>query len=333
MTLKTIQNGTDVTTIDPRQDSIITFKWNKNNGFKTVNVDNDMSPIMDVSKDAAGKSVKVDNLGDKKPKIIYYKAAYDKINKVYYNVEMTVTNWKKQPFSWIDVPTGKAIPPFIRFHTTKIGISIRGLDYIDTTFQWTKYGEDSSGKKQSLKLTDEETARLRSYITLSDLDAAQAFRINEQPGMVGIYKLKGYDHIYQEGGNVVSKDVLTTDADKKAWVTAYIKGADQFSLRFYEGMNFGNLGSGDTIRNARTSAGNIGSSYYSFTSKCLLTIPKVVDPNEPDIEKRVGDKGTAWDDVEEATDKETAYEIQDYNEFDYLVRSAGPGIEIENYTR
>ena len=57
MTLKTIQNGTDVTTIDPRQDSIITFKWNKNNGFKTVNVDNDMSPIMDVSKDAAGKSV------------------------------------------------------------------------------------------------------------------------------------------------------------------------------------------------------------------------------------------------------------------------------------
>ena len=90
MTLKTIQNGTDVTTIDPRQDSIITFKWNKNNGFKTVNVDNDMSPIMDVSKDAAGKSVKVDNLGDKKPKIIYYKAAYDKINKVYYNVEMTV---------------------------------------------------------------------------------------------------------------------------------------------------------------------------------------------------------------------------------------------------
>ena len=50
MTLKTIQNGTDVTTIDPRQDSIITFKWNKNNGFKTVNVDNDMSPIMDVSK-------------------------------------------------------------------------------------------------------------------------------------------------------------------------------------------------------------------------------------------------------------------------------------------
>ena len=49
--------------------------------------------------------------------------------------------------------------------------------------------------------------------------------------------------------------------------------------------------------------------------------------------KRVGDKGTAWDDAEEATDKETAYEIQDYNEFDYLVRSAGPGIEIENYTR
>ena len=54
-------------------------------------------------------------------------------------------------------------------------------------------------------------ARLRSYITLSDLDAAQAFRINEQPGIVGIYKLKGYDHIYQEGGNVVSKDVLTTE--------------------------------------------------------------------------------------------------------------------------
>ena len=97
MTLKTIKNGTDVTTIDPmfdpRQDSIITFKWNKKNGFKTVNIDNDMSPIMDVSKDATGKSVKVDNLGDKKPKIIYYKAAYDKINKTYYNVEMTVTNW------------------------------------------------------------------------------------------------------------------------------------------------------------------------------------------------------------------------------------------------
>lgn len=336
MTLKTIKNGTDITTIDPafdpRQDSIITFKWNKKNGFKTVNIDNDMSPIMDVSKDATGKSVKVDNLGDKKPKIIYYKAAYDKINKTYYNVEMTVTNWKKQPFSWIDVPTGRAIPPFIRFHTTKIGISIRGLDYIDTTFKWTKYGEDSQGKKQSLKLTDEETARLRSYITLSDLDAAQAFRINEQPGIVGIYKLKGYDHIYQEGGNVVSKDVLTTDADKKAWVTAYIKGVDQFSLRFYEGMNFGNLGSGDTIRNARTSAGNIGTSYYSFTSKCLLTIPKVVDPNEPDIEKKAGDKGTSWDDAEEASDKETAYEIQDYNEFDYLVRSAGPGIETTNYT-
>ena len=42
MTLKTIKNGTDVTTIDPtfdpRQDSIITFKWNKKNGFKTVNI-------------------------------------------------------------------------------------------------------------------------------------------------------------------------------------------------------------------------------------------------------------------------------------------------------
>ena len=64
MTLKTIKNGTDVTTIDPtfdpRQDSIITFKWNKKNGFKTVNIDNDMSPIMDVSKDATGKSVKVE---------------------------------------------------------------------------------------------------------------------------------------------------------------------------------------------------------------------------------------------------------------------------------
>ena len=54
-----------------------------------------MSPIMDVSKDATGKSVKVDNLGDKKPKIIYYKAAYDKINKTYYNVEMTVTKLEK----------------------------------------------------------------------------------------------------------------------------------------------------------------------------------------------------------------------------------------------
>ena len=56
MTLKTIKNGTDVTTIDPmfdpRQDSIITFKWNKKNGFKTVNIDNDMSPIMDVSNDS-----------------------------------------------------------------------------------------------------------------------------------------------------------------------------------------------------------------------------------------------------------------------------------------
>ena len=335
MSLKTIENGTDVTNIDPAfdpaQDTLITFKWNSKNGYKISNVDNDLSPVFDASSDTTAKYAKVDNLGDKKPKMIYYKAAYDKINDVYYNVEVMVNGWKKQPFAWIDNLTGKTIPPFLKINTTKIGISVRGLQYIDVTFKWTKYGEDSSGNKKSIELTDSEKNNLRSYVTLSDLDAAQAFRINEQEGLVGIYKLKGYDHVYQEGDNVVSKDVLMTDADKQAWVTAYLKGTDQFSVRFYEGMNYSGLGTGDVKGNGRNSKGYPITSYYSFTSKSLLTIPKVVNPNEADIEKRVGNKGTDWDNAEEASDKETAYEIHGYEEFDYLVKSAGPGVETEDY--
>lgn len=167
MSLKTIENGTDVTNIDPAfdpaQDTLITFKWNSKNGYKISNVDNDLSPVFDASSDTTAKYAKVDNLGDKKPKMIYYKAAYDKINDVYYNVEVMVNGWEKQPFAWIDNLTGKTIPPFLKINTTKIGISVRGLQYIDVTFKWTKYGEDSSGNKKSIELTDSEKNNLRSY--------------------------------------------------------------------------------------------------------------------------------------------------------------------------
>ena len=43
--------------------------------------------------------------------------------------------------------------------------------------------------------------------------------------------------------------------------------------------------------------------------------------DEPEIEKRVGEKGAGWDEAEACADQEDAFRIQEYHAFDFLVRT------------
>lgn len=333
--LTAIAENTSITTVDPDfnvlTDSVITFKWKERYGTKVENFSNSLEGFDTTASPGVFHEVDKTAKG-KKPKVTYYKAAYDKNSDQYYNIEVTVDGWKKSACEFYNPETGKTVPPYLYASTSVIGLGVRGLDYIDTTFRWTKYGTDESGKPVSIPLVPEELNHFRSYATLNDLDSTQAFSFEQTQGLSGLYKLKGYSHVYQDGGIIKSKDELTTDEDKAGWVTCYTRGTDSFQFRFYQDLNYAeNYGKGDRVPVAlKSSTGLPLPSWFSFTSESLFEVPERLDI--PQVFKRVGAKGVSWEEALPAESPESAYRLNGYTAYNYLLLAGGPGTAVNSYT-
>ena len=323
--LSEISRGTDITSLpgssfNPAEDQLITFKFNKSAGYKMLNISGKMLPWIKNGNTVAGAQFQsMEELNGKTPGVIYYHVAKDETTGYYYNLRVDITGWKKSAYTWKD-PNGNRVPPFIGIATRKIGFYMLGLDYIDCKFT---YLIDDGSSEDGRPMTSEEKKNFFSYVTLCDLDATQAFTINQQPGLKGVYKVKGTDNIYQSGDLIVSKDRWSggdiSDSTPAGWVTAYMEGTDNLVISFHDEQKYATrYGSGDTPTRGLLNGIYPTAYHYGFSMQTVFTVPKPVDTA---MEKKVGEKAVDWDSASYADSPDMAHEINGYEEFDYLVRA------------
>lgn len=294
------------------------------------------------------------------PTITYYKAGYDKKNKQYYNLTMRVEKYESDGYIWYMADsstrdkqyskiTTKPECPYIYIDTKKSSVGISGLKNVQCSFTWSRY----VGDNDSEEIPADQVAKLNSYITIRDLDDGQAMKIaGNQKGKLDVYKLKGSKFITEQDGWYVSKSGETTSpSDKKSWVQALLTGNPTFIMWFR--ANEPNKVVHDTEYNKqwgmpantcyswnKNNAGMISGNYFEYTAESLInTIPVTPtptpggdpEPNDPSIEKVVVQKGGSYDDAYKAASPEDAFEINDYDDYDYLIKTAGPGAETDSY--
>lgn len=294
------------------------------------------------------------------PTITYYKAGYDKKNKQYYNLTMRVEKYESDGYIWYMADsstrdkqyskiTTKPECPYIYIDTKKSSVGISGLKNVQCSFTWSRY----VGDNDSEEIPADQVAKLNSYITIRDLDDGQAMKIaGNQKGKLDVYKLKGSKFITEQDGWYVSKSGETTSpSDKKSWVQALLTGNPTFIMWFR--ANEPNKVVHDTEYNKqwgmpantcyswnKNNAGMISGNYFEYTAESLInTIPVIPtptpggdpEPNDPSIEKVVVQKGGSYDDAYKAASPEDAFEINDYDDYDYLIKTAGPGAETDSY--
>lgn len=295
------------------------------------------------------------------PTITYYKAGYDKKNKQYYNLTMRVEKYESDGYIWYMADsstrdkqyskiTTKPECPYIYIDTKKSSVGISGLKNVQCSFTWSKYTEDNGSED----IPADQAAKLNSYITIRDLDDGQAMKIaGNQKGNLDVYKLKGSKFITEQDGWYVSKSGETTSpSDKKSWVQALLTGSPTFIMWFR--ANEPNKVVHDTEYNEqwgmpantcyswnKNNAGMISGNYFEYTAESLINIipdPEPTptpggdpEPNDPSIEKVVVQKGGSYDDAYKAVSPEDAFEINDYDDYDYLIKTAGPGAETDSY--
>lgn len=295
------------------------------------------------------------------PTITYYKAGYDKKNKQYYNLTMRVEKYESDGYIWYMADsstrdkqyskiTTKPECPYIYIDTKKSSVGISGLKNVQCSFTWSKYTEDNGSED----IPADQAAKLNSYITIRDLDDGQAMKIaGNQKGNLDVYKLKGSKFITEQDGWYVSKSGETTSpSDKKSWVQALLTGSPTFIMWFR--ANEPNKVVHDTEYNEqwgmpantcyswnKNNAGMISGNYFEYTAESLINIipdPEPTptpggdpEPNDPSIEKVVVQKGGSYDDAYKASSPEDAFEINDYDDYDYLIKTAGPGAETDSY--
>lgn len=294
------------------------------------------------------------------PTITYYKAGYDKKNKQYYNLTMRVEKYESDGYIWYMADsstrdkqyskiTTKPECPYIYIDTKKSSVGISGLKNVQCSFTWSKWTEDNGSED----IPAGQVEKLTSYITIRDIDGGQAIKIaGNQKGDLDVYKLKGSKFITEQDGWYVSKsDETTSPSEKKSWVQALLTGSPTFIMWFRAGQP--NKVVHDTEYNKqwgmpantcyswnKNKAGMISGHYFEYTAESLInTIPVTPtptpggdpEPNDPSIEKVVVQKGGSYDDAYKAASPEDAFEINDYDDYDYLIKTAGPGAETDSY--
>ena len=288
----------------------------------------------------------------KMPSSLYIKAgeaeyikADGKKGKKYYNLTMTLKSYKSNNVTYKDAVTGNTIPSTLGHANRRAANNIFGMEYCSYTFKWTEYDSDnpdSVGKE----IPKSQLENFFTYVTLTDLDAAQAFQINMQnPDLLGVYYVKGTNHVFRDKENpniFKSKNVLLTDNDKETWVTCLLKGTDTWNMGFYPTPESTNPSYMDIV----DSYGYPQGSHFSYSAKSMIDfdIPdrpvptptpvppgETPTPNAPSIEKRVGERETSWGMAEPAESPDEAYKITDYEDYDYLLKVNGPNDEVDRY--
>ena len=336
--LSAIKKGTNITKLVDGFNSAedVLIKMRKPVAYTAKNVDNDTSPYQNTGIQIWQK---IKNIKPgKMPSITYYKAGYDKKNKKYYNLTATLKSYKVETVSHLDAKTGKKIDPFLGFETNQVGFNTLGNVSLNYDFTWSEYAESPDGGHASKPISD--PSKFYSYVTIKDLDYDQALKIPSQGDNVKAYKLSGTDHIYENDGFIRSKKAYTTAYEEKGWVTILVGKSATWNMHFYERV--ADIGKPITEVGLRP-YGLPNSCYFGYSADSIIDFepphepdptpePGVpVTPNGATIDKRVGEKGASWGMAKPAEDREEAYTIQDYEEFDYLVKANGPNSEVDKY--
>lgn len=321
----------------PSKEDVV-IKLRKPSSSKAFNMDNDISPYKDSTK--AYYFQKIEGINKSKmPSVTYYKAGVNtKNSKEFYNLTVTMKGYKTHNCRLYDENTGKTIKPYISFRRGNVGVGTFGLHHVDFSFKWTKYDEDGGvGSKIN-------TDKMFTYVTLDDLDGDQSFRIPDSPNLVGRFKLRGTNHVFVDSNDperIRSKPVATDPSEKKSWVTVILKQTDDWNMSFYEPQRY------ETQKEEPRPINNGGyprGYYFGYTAKSIIDFEPEPDPtptpeppgvtpipNEPSIDKRVGEKGCSWGSAEPAESPDEAFTINDYEDFDYLLKANSPNSKVERY--
>ena len=293
------------------------------------------------------------------PTITYYKAGSAKINGKthWYNLTMKVEKYKSDGYRWYKADkntrdkkysqiTVKPECPYILINTVKPAVNVFGLRNVKCSFTWTEWAEGN--KSNDISAADAE--KLNSYITVRDIDGGQAVSIaGDQKGTLGVYKLKGTTHITEQDGKYVSDaNTVTTPGEKKSWLQTWISGSPTWSMWFWPAPP--NKVLKDDAYNSKwgmpdntcyswskNESGMIAGHYFEYSAESLINIKPDPDPgpdpkpSDATIEKKVVQKGGDYDDAYAAESKSDAFEINDYDDYDYLIKTKGPGVETDSY--
>lgn len=353
--LMTIEHLTNINTIDPDFDISTDAKPVTFGDFDsyTTNFENDLSETPFLGDDAIVVVQKVDDptTDGAAPWITYHHVAKNSVTGDAYDLKVTLTGYDKHSYKSISKETGMEIPPFFAAGKQKVGFWTETLRDVTCSFEWLV----STGEQSNRAMSADEKANFRSYFTLNDLDANQGFDIQKQDGLVGLYKysIGGHeDHLFQmtnstkvtlpsDGqtykpgelypwytGAIVARPESTEDEDEWGWVMGYMKGTDNFSLTFYDNWT----------RFSRTKDFQAEMMFpdmtpfaihYGFSAQSMFSYE--YPPTAQMIIKRVGEKGVSWDDAVIAYDENNAFEINDYDEFDYLIKAYSPGFRTNEF--
>lgn len=351
--LMTIQHLQNINQIDPDFDSNTDAKpvtFGDFDSFST-NFANELSETPFLGEHAIVVVQKVDEptRDGALPWIMYHHVAENSVTGDQYDLKVTLTGYQKHNYRSISKETGLEIPPFFAAGKQTIGFWTETLRNVTCKFEWYV----STGAKTNRRMTSQEKAKFRSYFTLNDLDAAQGFDIQKQNGLKGLYKYNvgGHEnHLYQVvsstvrtvnekqyalgelypwyRGAIVADEVSTNNEDEWGWVMGYMKGSDNFTLTFYDNWQ----------RFTRTKDFPAEMMYpdmtpfaihYGFTAQPMFSY--VYDETGYGFAKRVGEKGVSWEDALDAVDKNAAFEIHDYEDFDYLIKAGSPEYRVNSY--
>lgn len=316
-----IKLGTDIRDIDPgfdpEKDVMVTFQFNKKAGMDVQNVDNNLPPWA-TNKDPIKNKLFQDltKSGSALPVMTYYKIAQNKEKGYWYDLRAEVTGWKPTAYTSVD-PNGNKIPPTLCVLTNTIGIAMVSCEYVTICYTYLIHNDDGTSRE----MTADEISGLHSLVTLSDLDGTQGFKIPQVNGLMGLYKQSGNQYITQDGNGLI---VSTAGEETKTtspwgWVSAYLSGGNSLSVSFYNPRNKSeNYEAGKTYTQSLMGRSPAVFHYY-FTAQSVFSVRKAA---EMGLEKRVGEKGVGWEEAYPAESPETAYEIEDYKEFDYLLNAA-----------
>lgn len=353
--LYTIEHLANINTIDPDFDIATDAKPVTFGDFDsyTTNFENDLSETPFLGDNAIVVVQKVDDptTDGQQPWITYHHVAKNSVTGEAYDLKVTLTGYDKHSYKSISKETGMEIPPFFAAGKKTVGFWTETLRDVTCSFEWLV----STGDQSNRAMTSDEKANFRSYFTLSDLDANQGFDIQKQDGLVGLYKysIGGHeDHLFQmtsstkvtlpsDGvtytpgksypwytGSIVARPESTEDEDEWGWVMGYMKGTDNFSLTFYDNWT----------RFARTKDFQAEMMFpdmtpfaihYGFAAQSMFSYQ--YPPDAQMILKHVGEKGASWDEAVDAYDENNAFEINDYDEFDYLIRAYSPGFRTNEF--
>lgn len=211
------------------------------------------------------------------------------------DLKVTAVSWGMVNNNHIGLD-GTRIIPCVLFYKDRIAFNTISVGTVRFRFEFYRHGTETK-------------INPKGHVTMADLDGGQGFRIYDSWGVEGLYIRDGYDHLKGSNGTSAGGDsylelrgaegVSTTNSDPKGWCQVDFNGT--FTVNWLAQKSW-STGTGPT------------NAFFVSTSLSVGTY----EPN-PAPEKRVGDAGTSFANMEQHNSENNSYGIYAGKNFDYII--------------